>query len=218
MAHSCGEAGPAGQPLSQPPTGAPLANAAIFRREDDYWSIGFEGRTARLRDSKGLQYLARLVAEPRRELHVLDLVVAETAGSDAPAGAAGSPLGPDVGDAGELLDERAKQTYRRRLTEIEEDIQEALTKGDVERAAQADAERDCLVRELARAVGLGGRDRRAGSASERARSAVTRAIRQALTRIRTHNSSLGDHLDRTIRTGTYCAYVSDTRVPVAWEL
>jgi hypothetical protein len=127
-------------------------------------------------------------------------------------------LVPDAGDAGQLLDARAKEAYRRRLAEIDEDIEEARAMADVDRAAQADAERECLVRELARAVGLGGRDRRAASASERARSAVTRAIRQGLARIREHNASLAEHLDRTIRTGTYCAYLSDSRVPVVWKL
>ena len=51
-----------------------------------------------------------------------------------------------------------------------------------ERAAQADTERDFLVHELARAFGLSGRNRRAASASERARAGVTRAIRQAISR------------------------------------
>lgn len=166
--------------------------------------MGFEGRTVRLRDARGLHYLARLLADPGRQLHVLDLVASGRA--------------PDAGDAGELLDRRAKDAYRRRIAEIDEDIEEARKMGDVGRAAQADAERECLLRELARAVGLGGRDRRAGSASERARSAVTRAVRQALTRIRTHDSPLGEHLDRTIRTGTYCAYMPEPRGPVAWRL
>ena len=217
-AQLCEGIGPAGQPPVGPSTAAHSAHAAVFHREGDYWSIGFEGRTARVRDSKGLHYLARLLADPGRELYVLDLVAAGKAGPDAPGGPAGSRLVGDAGDAGELLDQRAKEAYRRRLTEIDEDIQEARTMGDTERAAQADAERECLIRELARAVGLGGRDRRAGSASERARSAVTRAVRQALTRIREHHSSLGEHLDRTIRTGTYCAYMPETRGPVVWKL
>lgn len=197
-------------------SGAP-ADAAVFHREGEYWSIGYQGQTARLRDSKGVQYLARLLAEPGRELHVLDLVAAARSASGMPGDPAGTRSVADAGDAGELLDERAKQTYRRRLTEIEEDIEEARTLGDVERIAQADAERACLVRELARAVGLGGRDRRAGSASERARSAVTRAIRHGLGRIREHNPSLAEHLDRTIRTGTYCAYVPGSPAPVTWK-
>jgi hypothetical protein len=45
---------------------------------------------------------------------------------------------------------------------------------------------------------------------------VTRAIRQAMTRIREHDRGLGEHLDHAIRTGTYCAYVPDPRVPSAW--
>jgi tetratricopeptide (TPR) repeat protein len=217
-AQACGDFALAGQRPLHSPTGMPPSDAAVFSREGDYWSIGFEERTARIRDSKGLQYLALLLAEPGRELHVLDLVAAARTGSDVPGDPAGTRLVADAGDAGELLDERAKQTYRRRLTEIEEDIEEARTMGDIERAAQADAERECLIRELARAVGLGGRDRRAGSASERARSAVTRAIRHGLARIREHNPSLAEHLDRTIRTGTYCAYMPDSRVPVVWTL
>ena len=76
-----------------------------------------------------------------------------------------------------MLDVRAKDAYRRRLAEIEDDIEQARALEDDERAAQADAERDFLVRELSRAVGLGGRDRRAGSTSERARASVTRALR-----------------------------------------
>src|SRR6185436_16460795 len=121
-----------------------------------------------------------------------------------------------LGDAGPVLDARAKESYRRRLAEIEDDIEEARAAGDSARAAHA--ERDLLVRELSRAVGLGGRDRRVGSAAERARASVTRAIRQAVARIGEHHPSLGKHLDRTIRTGTYCAYDPDPRTPVVWKL
>ena len=88
-----------------------------------------------------------------------------------------------LGDAGELLDARAKDAYRRRLAEIDDDIAEAHTLGDDERAARSDAERNFLVQELARAFGLGGRGRRAASASERARAGVTSAVRHAIARI-----------------------------------
>ena len=139
-----------------------------FRREGDYWSVVFEGRTVRVRDLKGMRYLAHLLAHPGREFQALDLVAAES-GNVAPVerdqavGLSHSTLG----DAGEMLDVRAKAAYRRRLAEIEDDLEQARALGDIERAAQADTERDFLVRELSRAVGLGGRDRRAASASER---------------------------------------------------
>ncbi len=147
-----------------------------FRREGDYWTVIFDGYTVRVRDLKGMHYLARLLADPGREYHVLDLVAAET-GSVASldnSDAASLPRSA-LGDAGEMLDARAKDAYRRRLAEIDDDIEQAHAIGDGERAAQADAERDFLLRELSRAVGLSGRDRRAASASERARAGVTRA-------------------------------------------
>ena len=176
----------------------------VFRREGDYWSVVFAGRTVRVRDLKGMRYLAQLLIHPGREFHVLDLVAAETGQQMA------------LGDAGELLDERAKSAYRRRLAEIEDDIEQARALADASREAQADAERDFLVRELARAAGLGGRDRRAASASERARSGVTRAVRQAIARLGEHHPELGEHLNRAIRTGTYCAYAPDPGAPAAW--
>jgi len=194
----------------------PAAHDNVFRREGDYWSVMFEERTVRVRDLKGMRYLARLLADPGREFHVLDLVAAE-AGEVAKVGKWEAGLSRSkLGDAGEILDARAKDAYRRRLSEIEDDLEQATAIGDAERAAQADAERDFLVRELARAVGLGGRDRRAASASERARAGVTRAVRQAISRLAEHHATLGEHLDRTIRTGTYCAYMPDPRFRTAW--
>ena len=182
--------------------------------EGDYWSVIFEGRTVRVRDLTGMRYLARLLADPGREYHVLDLVAAETGGrAQGDSSQAASLPRSALGDAGEILDARAKDAYRRRLAEIEDDIDQARAIGDTDRAAQADAERDFLVREPARAVGLGGRDRRAASASERARVAVPRAVRQAIARIAEQYPQLGEHLSRTIRTGTYCAYFPDPRAP-----
>ena len=178
----------------------------MFRREGDYWSVSFEGCTVQVRDLKGIRYLARLLADPGREFHVLALVAAESG-----PGAGVSHTG--TGDAGEMLDAGAKDAYRRRLAEIEDDIEQARALEDTEREMQADAERDFLVRELSRAVGLHGRDRRAASSSERARVSVTRAVRQAIVRVGEHHPELGEHLDRTIRTGTYCAYVPEPGAP-----
>ena len=190
-----------------------------FCREGDYWSVVFAGATVRMRDLKGMRYLARLLADPGREFHVLDLVAAEAGrGAQIDSGPAAGLSHFALGDAGELLDARAKDAYRRRLAEIAEDLEQAQARGDPERAAQADTERDFLVRELSRAVGLSGRGRRAGSASERARVGVTRALRQAIARLGEHHPQLGEHLDRAIRTGTYCSYLPDARATAGWNL
>ena len=103
-----------------------------------------------------------------------------------------------AGGSGVLLDAQAKAAYRRRLCEIDEDIEEARLFNDRGRLVQAEAERDFLIRELSRAVGLDGRTRRAGSAPERARVSVTRAIRHAMSRSATTTHHSGEHLDRAI--------------------
>jgi tetratricopeptide (TPR) repeat protein len=189
----------------------------VIRREGDFWSVTFDGRTVHVRDVKGMHYLARLLVEPGRELHVLDLVAAESGpGVHVRATAQDGEAHGGPGDAGEILDARAKDAYRRRLAEIDDDIDEARANVDTGRLMQAEAERDVLVQELARAFGLHGRERRAASTSERARVGVTRALRHAIARIAEHHRPLGEHLARTVRTGTYCAYVPDPRAPGGW--
>jgi len=196
-----------------------------FRREGEYWTVRYEGSVARLKDAKGLRYLAQLLGHPGREFHAIDL---EGAGSPpawpAPPGVRGG-AGPDelrvrrdLGDAGELLDARAKAAYKARLDQLAAELAEAERFNDPGRAAAAAAERDFLVGELARAVGLGGRDRRAASHAERARLNVTRAIRAAMANLARANPALGRHLSATIRTGRYCSYTPDPRAPITWHL
>ena len=152
------------------------AELKVIRREGDYWSLELEGRTVRVRDLKGIRYLARLLAHPGREFHALDLVAAETGGVRAEQPEAGAHMRHSAMRArcSTHSEERVPPTPRR-------DRRGHRTGARPWRhrtGAQADAERDFLVRELSRAVGLRGRDRRAASASERARVAVTRAIRR----------------------------------------
>ena len=70
-------------------------------------------------------------------------------------------------------------------------------------------EADALRAELARAVGLGGRVRRAGSAAERARVNVQRRIADAIHRIQERDAALGQHLARAVRTGAYLSYLPE---------
>jgi hypothetical protein len=199
------------------PTVGSQRNPNFLRREGDYWSLSFEDHTFALRDLKGLHYLARLLAHPGREFHVLDLVAGGVTRTEGPVGASDPELTlSGWGDSGVLLDPQAKDAYRRRLAEIDEDIEDARLQSDSGRVVQAEAERDFLIRELSRAVGLSGRDRRAGSASERARVSVTRAVRHVMSRIHQHDPPLGEHLERAIRTGIYCVYLPDSRITTSW--
>jgi hypothetical protein len=183
------------------PAGPPPSShhSLTFVREGEYWTVDGVGATVHLKDSRGLQILASLVAEEGRELHVLDLA--------SRGGEPGEVV--DAGDSGELLDERARDAYRRRLAELTEELEEAEGRNDPGHAARARAEIEALKDELARAVGLGGRLRRSGRAAERARVNVQRRITEAIRRVGEADSALGEHLQKSVRTGAYCSYASD---------
>ncbi len=207
-----GTAPPAAAASPEPP------RPSIFRREGEYWSISFEGESFRMKDVKGLHHIARLLAHPGREIHAMELVALEE-GRAALSGPRGRERASKASDGtGPMLDAKAKEAYRSRLSELEEEVEEAEAWNDHERAARAQDEIDFLTRELAGALGLGGRDRAAGSDAERARVNVTRSVKAALVRIRRQSPALGAHLDRTIRTGIFCSYNPDPRAPVFWQI
>ncbi len=200
-------------------TAAPRAPAPghTFRCEGDVRRMTFDGSTVVLGELKGFRYLERLLAAPDREFHVLDLVAVERGSLPTRPRLADldAPCTVD-GDAGFHLDDQARSAYRRRLIDIDEDIEDATAMNDLARIALAQADRGFLVDELSRAVGLGGRLRPVGSTSERARASVTRTLRYAVGRIAEHHPGLGEHLAHAVRTGTYCAYEPDPRLPVTW--
>src|SRR5271155_4969365 len=214
-----------------PSPGTHSAQKGIFIREGEYWTVGYGGKSFRLKDSKGLGYLAHLLRHPSAEFHVLDLaggIAGRHDDNETGESARGLPRGDgdlekagihigSLGDAGEMLDEQAKAAYRRRLSDLREEMEEAKERGNVERAEQAEQEIDALTRELSRAVGLGGRNRRAISASERARQSIAKTIKSVLDRIAQSDAALGDLLSRCIRTGSFCSYQPDPDFPIAWE-
>ncbi|MDP9183293.1 MAG: ATPase, partial [Actinomycetota bacterium] len=136
--------------------------------------------------------LATLLASPGKELAALDLY---------------SPDATVEHDTGEVLDARAREAYKRRLGQLE--AEPSLSEAEA-------LERELLLEQLAGAYGLGGRVRRTGSSSEKARSAVTARVRDALKRIAALDPELGRHLTHSVRTGTFCSYAPEK--PVEWHL
>jgi hypothetical protein len=208
---------PGDAPAAAEPAHGP-AHAALAR-EGDVWRLDYEGRVLRVRDAKGMRHLALLLANPGVEFHAVDVATAADGGA-APAAESveGLRVRAGTGDAGPALDSQAKAEYRSRLEDLRADIEEAESFNDPERAARAREEMDFIAHELSAAVGLGGRDRRAASAAERARVNVTRALRREIRRIADEDAGLGRELETTVRTGTFCAYEPDPRRPVAWDV
>ena len=198
-------AGPDGPDPVVPRLPEPTGAENAFRRDDEDWTLAYRGTSVRMRDSKGLGYVARLLARPGHELHVFDLAGLSAANSVALRA-----------DGGPVIDEQAKEAYRRRLLELETERNEARDWGDLERASRADEEMQFLKHELTAAFGLGGRPRKTDNPSERIRKAVTNRIRQSLSKVEAVHPELGRHLSNSIHTGTFCSYTPEE--PVEWAL
>jgi hypothetical protein len=171
-----------------------------------------------MRDLKGFHYLERLLTDPGREFHVLDLVAVER--GSLPTGRAVDrgqvSISDGTGSGLALIDDEAREAYRRRLAEVDDDIDEATRMNDVGRVELAQRDREYLLAELGRAVGLGGRNRSVGGTTERARTSVTRALRYALARLAEHQPAVAAHLEQSVHTGTYCVYTPDPLMPLRW--
>jgi hypothetical protein len=159
------------------------------------WRLGLAGHDVVIEDSIGMLHLAVLIGNPRQEILAADLA----------AGVAGI-AGIAARDAADhrLLDAVAIASYRGRLRRLDAELGALAPGSDAEDAVRA--EREWLVTQLASAAGLGGRPRSFPGDAERARVAVGKAIRRALTTITAADPVIGEHLRQAIRTGARCSY------------
>ncbi len=208
------EALPIAQQLRDPATADQIASLleetskiepterATLRPEGGVWHVAFNGTSVHVPDMKGLWHLRELVSRPREPVFALSLIAAP----------AEDPV--PVSDAGPMLDREALRQYRKRLADLDEELDDAEARRDVARHAKHSAEREALLKELARATGLGGKPRRMGSATEKARLNVTRTIRHAIGQLGSALPALGAHLDASVATGVSCCY--EPRANIVW--
>jgi len=182
----------------QPQPAGPSGSEPRMRRAGDVWEIGFAGRTVTVRSSRGIETIARLVADPGHEIHCLDLMGA----------------GVEQHSIDDVIDAAARRSYESRIRELQVEIDEAEADNDYARGERARAEFDALVDALTTALGHGGRSRRIGATTERARSAVTHRVRSAIRVLHQLHEPLARHLDRSVSTGVYCSYRPEH--PTTW--
>ena len=119
-----------------------------FRQDGDEWVVEYEGRSVRLRDSKGLHYLAHLLANLGTQVHALELV------------GEGRPLGQD--GAAE------------RLRDLQAEIDEARAANDLARLERAEDEFDDLLARLGREADSPAAERARQSVTRALKGAVER--------------------------------------------
>ncbi|MFJ3435911.1 ATP-binding protein [Streptomyces cyaneofuscatus] len=176
---------------------APAPAAAEFRRDGSVWQLRWDGRTVHVPDAKGLRDLHSLLGLPGADVPAVQLLAPEGGAVVAAAGRLG-------GDP--VLDEEAKRRYKEHLARLDAEIDRAAARDDTRQVEAYDRERQALLDQLRTAAGLGGRSRRLGDETERARKTVTARIRDTLRKLDALHPELAAHLRESVTTGTTCAY------------
>ncbi|SBU93805.1 Predicted ATPase [Streptomyces sp. Ncost-T6T-1] len=171
--------------------------SAEFRRNGPVWQLRWNGVTVHVPDAKGLRDLHSLLGLPGADVPAVRLLAPE--GGDLVVAA--GQLGGDP-----VLDEEAKRRYKEHLDRLDAEIDRAAARDDAQQVEKYDRERQALLDELRTAAGLGGRTRRLGDQTERARKTVTARIRDTLRKLETLHPALAAHLKASVTTGTTCAY------------
>ncbi|MDJ1644841.1 ATP-binding protein [Streptomyces pakalii] len=176
---------------------APDGASAEFRRNGPVWQLRWDGVTVHVPDAKGLRDLHSLLGLPGADVPAVRLLAPE--GGDLVVAA--GQLGGDP-----VLDEEAKRRYKEHLDRLDAEIDRAAARDDTQQVEKYGRERQALLDELRTAAGLGGRTRRLGDQTERARKTVTARIRDTLRKLDTLHPALAAHLKASVTTGTTCAY------------
>jgi hypothetical protein len=172
--------------------GTPTVRCA---RQGRGWRIELGARSVVVDHAVGMLHLAVLTANAGAEIAAIDLVT----GVDGIGRAAGAGTTSEQA----LLDRNAIQSYRRRLAELAEAIDDADSTDEAERAR---SEREWLLAEISGATALGGRARTFADDTEKARLAVGKAIRRTIAHIEAADTAIGRHLRASVHTGVRCWY------------
>ena len=174
-------------------------DANSFLKENELWQISFDGKTVFIPEVKGFVDMAKLLEAPEKEFHCTSL------------------FGTAVISSSEVVfDDRAKQSYRKRINELLEEIKLCEDHSNFEKAAKLQQEYSDLVDHLTASLGMGGKTRKVNDTTDKIRSAVTWRIRNAIQKIEKTHPSLGKHFAHSIKTGLFCSYSPEK--PVKWVI
>jgi TolB-like protein/Tfp pilus assembly protein PilF len=179
---------------------SPVPTTPYFLLKGEIWEMNYKNMTVTLRDAKGHHDIHELLSHPMKEFHCLDLMGASI----------------DQKHSTESIDHKAKTQYLERIKELQAAIDEADEMNQIEKIASLSEEYDNILNHLSQSLGIGGKTRKIGSSVEKARSAVTWRIRNALKKIENSHPELGIHLTKSIKTGTFCAYKPE--ITIYWTL
>lgn len=173
---------------------------AVFIQKGDMWHLSFLGHSSILKDAKGFHDISKLLSNPNKEFHCMEMM--------------GSNMNENVSEI--VIDQKAKAEYEKKIKKLLIQIEDAQEFNNIERIEKLQKEYDSIVDHLSASLGMGRKPRAKGSSVEKARSAITWRIRNAIKKIGPAHPKLALHLSKSINTGTFCSYKPE--VHINWEL
>lgn len=168
---------------------------SYFLKENSAWKLSFDGYMVQVPEAKGFYDIRKMLVQPRQLFHCAELM--------------GSSL---EGTGEKLIDEKARKQYQKKILDLQSEIEEAESYSDYARLENLQEQYDKLIEHLSSSLNLKGSARETGGPVEKARSAVTWRIRNAIARIEQYHPILGAHLSNAIKTGTACSYKPEKEI------
>jgi hypothetical protein len=191
----------------------------VFKKDGDFWTVGFQGNIATaLKDSKGMTYIAYLLGNPHKRIPALELsnLLSGAKLLNHSGIAKGKSVGADSGKPQDLVDTDYLRKSKNRLGEIEEELRKAKENNDQAEEDRLEREKEQILNQLSSDLNLSSKSRSFPNDIEKARKAVTNAIKRALDNIQKHNTPLYQYLDNSIKHGTDFIYTPDRKIN--WDL
>jgi hypothetical protein len=203
--------------VSDPP------RVAVLRCDGEFWTIGFGPIERKLKDSKGLKYIAHLLICPNQRIGSLQLATMFAEATKPATEAARADTSDqdadrkwrETADVNEDLDPKSVNACKTRLRELVAERDKA--KDNSVLLDEINKETEFITRQLNTRTGLFGRPRHFSTPEEKARKAVSNAISDAKDKILKGIPDLNPELER-ISTGSDCVYMPDLTHPVTWEV
>ena len=191
----------AAMPEQTQPSEAP--RQPTFRKRTDRWEIWFEqGEPLYLNQAKGLDYIYLLLQQPGHVYTATDLRAHVAGHYSVPSGAIGV-----------TADKKAIRSYRMQINDLRTELDKVTEQNDIGRKQRIQEEIEAIQAHLGACLNLAGRPRETND-TERARKAVSIAIRRSLQRLRDVHPALARHLDAALHVGLHLCYRPDP--PVSW--
>ncbi|MFC4218934.1 tetratricopeptide repeat protein [Flagellimonas marina] len=170
----------------------------LFKKTGNLWEISYAFESIVIQDLKGIHDIITLLERPEEDIHCSELIGAAV-----------------VNEKGiELIDQKAKTGYKKKILRLQEDIAEVDASNNYEELAKLQDEYDSILEHLSKSTGLAGKSRKSSVQVDKARSAVTWRIRSAIKKLGEVHPALAKHLTTSIKTGMFCSYRPEN--PVDW--